>query len=274
MADVEARVNDVLAEDLAVHAEYMTQEAARASGAMALFGEKYGDRVRVVSVGDWARELCGGTHAQRSGQVGLVKFLSEGSIGAGVRRVEAIVGTDAYRFLAREHLLVSQLAEIVKARPEELPERIDAALTRLKDAERELARMRSASLVADLDGVLGAAHELGRVRMWAFTAPAGTDSSGLRELVTKGRDRAPRDVPSVLVGAAVLDGKVSLVAATNDAGRAGGLSANRVLQAALGAVGGRGGGKDDMAQGGAPDPSAVEAALEAARVHVRGVAGA
>ncbi|MDA8435598.1 MAG: alanine--tRNA ligase [Actinomycetales bacterium] len=274
MADVEARVNDVLAEDLAVHAEYMTQEAARASGAMALFGEKYGDRVRVVSVGDWARELCGGTHAQRSGQVGLVKFLSEGSIGAGVRRVEAIVGTDAYRFLAREHLLVAQLAEIVKARPEELPERIDAALTRLKDAEREIARMRSASLVANLDGVIGVAHEYGPVRMWTFTAPDGTDASGLRELVTKGRDKARREIPSVVVGAAVVDGKVSLVAATNDAGRAAGQSANRVLQAALAPVGGRGGGKDDMAQGGGGDTTAVEAALEAARVHVRGVAEA
>jgi alanyl-tRNA synthetase len=134
--------------------------------------------------------------------------------------------------------------------------------------------MRSASLVANLDGVIGLAHEYGPVRMWTFTAPEGTDATGLRELVTKGRDRARREIPSVVVGAAVVDGKVSLVAATNDAGRAAGQSANRVLQAALAPVGGRGGGKDDMAQGGGTDPSAVEAALESARVHVRGVAGA
>ncbi|MEI6723656.1 MAG: alanine--tRNA ligase-related protein, partial [Betaproteobacteria bacterium] len=107
LIDVEQYVNEVLARDLLVHAEVMSQEQARAAGAMALFGEKYGDKVRVVSVGDWARELCGGTHTQRSSQVGLVKFLSEGSIGAGVRRVEALVGVDAYQFLAREHLLVS-----------------------------------------------------------------------------------------------------------------------------------------------------------------------
>jgi alanyl-tRNA synthetase len=270
MADVEARVNDVLAEDLAVHAEYMTQEAARAIGAMALFGEKYGDSVRVVSVGDWTRELCGGTHAQRSGQVGLVKFLSEGSIGAGVRRVEAIVGVDAYRFLAREHLLVSQLSDIVKARPEELPERIDSMLVRLKDAEREIARMRSAALVANIDGLIGEAQDYGDVRMWTFVAPEGTDAAGLRELVTKGRDRARREIPSVLVGAAVADGKVALVAATNEAARTAGQSANRVLQPALAVVGGRGGGKDDLAQGGGTDPTAVEAALEAARAAVRG----
>jgi alanyl-tRNA synthetase len=274
MADVEARVNDVLAADLAVHAEYMTQDAARAAGAMALFGEKYGDRVRVVSVGDWARELCGGTHAQRSGQVGLVKFLSEGSIGAGVRRVEAIVGVDAYRYLAREHLLLSQLSDIVKARPEELPERVDAALNRLKDAERDIARMRSASLVANIDALIGAGEDLGSVRVWAFTAPEGTDAAELREMVTKGRDSARREVPAVVLGAAIVDGKVSLVAATNESGRAAGQTANRVLQAALGPLGGRGGGKDDMAQGGGTEVAALPAAFEAARAVVRGLGGA
>ena len=99
---------------------------------MALFGEKYGDAVRVVSVGDWARELCGGTHAQSSGQLGLVKLLGEASIGSGVRRVEALVGTDAYDFLAREHAVVGQLTETLKVRPEELPERIAGILGKLR----------------------------------------------------------------------------------------------------------------------------------------------
>jgi alanyl-tRNA synthetase len=274
MADVEARVNGVLEEDLAVHAEYMTQDAARSSGAMALFGEKYGDRVRVVSVGDWTRELCGGTHAQRSGQVGLVKFLSEGSIGAGVRRVEALVGADAYRFLAREHVLLAQLSEIVKARPDELPERVEGILTRLKDAEREIAKVRSASLVANIDGVLGVPQDVGAVRMWTFVAPEGTDAAGLRELVTHGRERAPRDVASVVLGAAVSAGKVALVAATNEAGRMAGQSANRILQAALGVLGGRGGGKDDMAQGGGTEITAIDAAIEAARQVVRAAGSA
>jgi alanyl-tRNA synthetase len=274
LADVEARVNDVLAEDLAVRAEIMSQDQARAAGAMALFGEKYGDRVRVVSVGDWARELCGGTHAQRSGQVGVVKFLSEGSIGAGVRRVEAVVGVDAYRFLAREHLLLAQVSELVKARPEELPERIDAALTRLKDAEREIAKYRSAAMVANLEGLMGVGEEIGAVRVWHFTAPEGTDAGALRELVTKGRDRARREIPSVVLGASVDGDKVSLVAATNESGREAGVSANRVLQAGLAVLGGRGGGKDDMAQGGGTGAGSLEAAFAAAADAVRSAVGA
>ena len=110
-------------------------------GALALFGEKYGNQVRVVEVGDYSRELCGGTHVARSGNLGLVKILGESSIGSGVRRVEALVGIDAFKFLARESVLVSQLSEQLKARPEELPERISGVVTRLRDAERELERL-------------------------------------------------------------------------------------------------------------------------------------
>ena len=119
------------------------------SGAMALFGEKYGDQVRVISVGDWARELCGGTHAGRSGQLGVIKLLGESSIGSGVRRVEALVGADAYRFLAREHVLVAQLSEALKARPEELPERVNDIVERLRAAEKEIEQTRIAQLLSE-----------------------------------------------------------------------------------------------------------------------------
>ena len=143
--EVEARVNDLLISDLQVHAEVMSQDAAKKMGAMALFGEKYGDRVRVVSVGDWAKELCGGTHVSRSGELGLVKLLSESSIGARVRRVEAIVGRDAYDFLAKEHLLLNSLTEVIKgAKTEELPERISDLVDKVKTLEKELASFRSA----------------------------------------------------------------------------------------------------------------------------------
>jgi alanyl-tRNA synthetase len=272
--DVEQHVNEVLAQDLAVHAEVMSQEQARAAGAMALFGEKYGDRVRVVSVGDWARELCGGTHAQRSGQVGLIKFLSEGSIGAGVRRVEALVGVDAYKFLAREHLIVSQLADTVKARPDELAERIDTILSRLKEAEKEIAVMKSASLVANLDGLIGLGETFGDARIWTFEAPEGTDSQGLRELINKSVEMVRREIPSVIVGSAVADGKVSIMVGTNAKAREVGLKASEVLKAALPVVGGRGGGKDDIAQGGGTDPSGLAAAFAAARESVRITVGA
>jgi alanyl-tRNA synthetase len=116
LADVEDEVNAVLVDDLEVRAFVTDQDGGARIGAMALFGEKYGDEVRVVEVGDYARELCGGTHALRSGQLGLVKIMGEASIGAGVRRVEALVGVDAFRFLAREHVLLSQLGETLKAR--------------------------------------------------------------------------------------------------------------------------------------------------------------
>jgi alanyl-tRNA synthetase len=149
--EVESRVNTLLLDNLAVTAETMTQDAAKKIGAMALFGEKYGDQVRVVSVGDWARELCGGTHVERSGQLGVVKLLSESSVGAGVRRVEALVGVDAYKFLAREHILLNSLTEIIKgARTEELPERISDLLIKIKDIEKELAAVRSAQAMGQI----------------------------------------------------------------------------------------------------------------------------
>src|SRR6185503_5699912 len=122
--DVEQQVNEVLTDDLEVRAFLTTQAEARRIGAMALFGEKYGEQVRVVEVGDYARELCGGTHVSRYGQLGLVKILHESSIGAGVRRVEALVGTDADAFLAKEHILVTHLAELFRSKPEEVADRV------------------------------------------------------------------------------------------------------------------------------------------------------
>ena len=128
---------------------------------MALFGEKYGDQVRVVEIGDYSRELCGGTHVARSGQLGLVKLLSEASIGSGVRRVEALVGLDAFRFLAREHVLVSQLAEQFKAKPEELPERIGGVVERLRQAERELEKVRADAVLSSAGALAGGAEDVG-----------------------------------------------------------------------------------------------------------------
>ena len=148
--DVEARVNSLLLDNLIVSAEEMSQVEAKKIGAMALFGEKYGERVRVISVGDWAKELCGGTHVSRSGELGIIKLLGESSIGAGVRRVEALVGADAYSFLSREHILINSLLEIIKGtRVEELPERITSLLARLRDAEKEIGSIRTAKALCD-----------------------------------------------------------------------------------------------------------------------------
>ena len=263
LMDAEALVNDVLADDLEVTAQVMKQDEAIAMGAMALFGEKYGENVRVVSVGDWAHELCGGTHAKRSTQLGLVKFLSESSIGAGVRRVEALVGTDAYRYLAREHLLVHQLTDLTKTRPEELPDRIEQMMIRLKNAERELQQIKSADLLRKVDDIIGTGRDIGPFRLWQFRAPEGVSASDLRDLVMRAKGMANPDLPVVVVGMAVNDGRVSVVVSVNDNGIAAGATAKDILAAAMPAISGRGGGKDAMAQGGGTDPDGIPAAMEA-----------
>jgi alanyl-tRNA synthetase len=273
LRDVEARVNDVLAADLEVMAQVMTIDEARYFGAMALFGEKYGSEVRVISVGDWAHELCGGTHAQRSGQLGVVTFLSEGSIGAGVRRVEALVGVDAYRHLAREHVLVDQLTEMVKARPEELPDRIESLIARLKETERELQRYKSAQLTSNVEGVIGEGRDLGPFRIWTYRAPDGTSAGDLRELALRGRSSARPDMGVGMVGASVEDGRVALVSVVNDRARELGLTAKALLDAALPAVDGRGGGKEDIAQGGGTRVEGLDDAFAAVQAAVAAMAG-
>lgn len=260
MADVEARVNDLVLADLAVHAEMMTQEEAVKSGAMALFGEKYGDEVRVISVGDWARELCGGTHAVRSGQLGVIKLLGESSIGSGVRRVEALVGGDAYRFLAREHVLVAQLSEALKVRPEHLPERVNDIVEKLRIAEKEIEKVRLGQLLAAGGQLAEGATDVSGVKVVAHRAE-GAGGGDVRTLALDVRGRMPSGQPGVVVIIGHADGKVAVVAAVNDEARSRGLSANALVGAVGPLVGGRGGGKDDVAQGGGTDASRIDEAL-------------
>ncbi|GAA1475641.1 alanine--tRNA ligase [Nocardioides aestuarii] len=273
MADVEARVNALVLDDLAVHAEIMSQEDAVKSGAMALFGEKYGDQVRVISVGDWARELCGGTHAERSGNLGVIKLLGESSIGSGVRRVEALVGGDAYRFLAREHVLVAQLSEALKVRPEQLPERVNDIVEKLRAAEKEIEKVRVAQLLDAGGDLASGAQQVGPARVVAHHAP-GAGGGDVRQLALDVRGRLPVGEPGVVVVIGDADGKVAVVAAVNDAGRERGLSANALVGAVGPLVGGRGGGKDDVAQGGGSDPSRIGEALALVAAEVGRTVGA
>ncbi len=260
LGEVEARVNDLVLADLGVQAEVMSQQEARAAGAMALFGEKYGDSVRVISVGDWARELCGGTHAGRSGQLGVIMLLGESSIGAGIRRVEALVGADAYRFLAREHILVSQLTRTLKVRPEELPSRVHDIVEQLRSAEKEIERVR-------LQGLLGRAAEFvasaSDVYGVAFVGQvvAGASAVDVRKLALDIRGRLEPGKPAVVTVVGTADDKPAVVIALNDAARNAGLGAGDLVKVAARALGGNGGGKDDVAQGGGTDPSAGPQAL-------------
>ncbi len=260
LGDVEAKVNALLLDDLPVHAEVMTQQQARDIGAMALFGEKYGDAVRVVSVGEWAKELCGGTHAQRSGQLGVVKLLGEASIGSGVRRVEALVGADAYSFLAREHAIVGQLTEALKVRPEELPERVSSILGRLKDAEREIAHARQEKALGAAAGLVDSARDIGGITFVSHDA-ADLGADDLRSLVLDVRNRLGADRPSVVAMATVAGTRPVVIVATNPGARDAGVRAGDLVRRAAQVLGGGGGGKDDLAQGGGTDPAKVPDAL-------------
>jgi alanyl-tRNA synthetase len=259
--EVEARVNTLLLDNLEVTAETMSQDAAKKIGAMALFGEKYGDQVRVVSVGDWARELCGGTHVSASGQLGLIKLLSESSVGAGVRRVEALVGVDAYKYLAREHLLLNSLTEIVKgARAEELPERISDLLNKIKEIEKELATVRSAQAMSQVGSLAEKAVVVNGISVIATALGDGIAADDLRKIAT---DLKSRSANSVVALVSVVEGKAVLVAAVSDGAKSAGVKAGALVKIGSTILGGGGGGKDDFAQGGGTNLDQISVALSA-----------
>jgi alanyl-tRNA synthetase len=207
--------------------------------------------VRVVSVGDWARELCGGTHVNRSGQLGIVKLLGESSIGAGVRRVEALVGVDAYKFLAREHVLLNSLTEIVKgARTEELPERISDLLIKMKEVEKDLASFRSTAALAQVGELV---KKFQTVNGYSFISAVMADGllpDDLRKISLDIRGRLKNSVVALISSN---DGKPVLVVAVSDEARAAGIKAGALVKIGSSVLGGGGGGKDDFAQGGGVD---------------------
>ncbi|WP_413104125.1 alanine--tRNA ligase [Streptomyces sp. Inha503] len=263
LTDVEQKINEVLSRELDVTAEVMSMDDAKKQGAIAEFGEKYGDRVRVVTIGDFSKELCGGTHVHNTAQLGLVKLLGESSIGSGVRRVEALVGVDAYNFLAREHTVVSQLTDLVKGRPEELPEKISGMLSKLKEAEKEIERFRAEKVLQAAAGLVQGAKDVQGVALVAAKVPDGTSADDLRKLVLDVRGRVPGDRPAVVALFAVGGGRPLTVIATNEAARERGLKAGDLVRTAAKTLGGGGGGKPDVAQGGGQNPEAVGEAIEA-----------
>src|SRR3954451_1049667 len=267
LRDVEDEINEVALRDLPVSAFVTNLDEARRLGATALFGEKYGDAVRVVDVGDrdapYARELCGGTHVGRSAQLGAVTLLSESSVAAGTRRVEALVGIDAFRFLAREHVLLGQVANAVKAtRPEQVPDRVADIVSRLREAERSLERVRAEAVLASAGTLVESAEDVAGVALVAAEAPAGTAPDDLRKLAFDVRGRF-QDRPAVVALIARGEGRVPVVVATNEGGRDRGARAGDLIKLAVAEVGGRGGGKPDFAQGGGSDPDGIPAALAA-----------
>ncbi len=271
LEEVEGRVNNLLLENLAVTAKVMTQPEAKAMGAMALFGEKYGDQVRVVSVGEWAHELCGGTHVQSSGELGIVKLLSESSIGAGVRRVEALVGRDAFGFLAREHLLLNSLTQLVKgSRVEELPAKIADLIERLRSVEKELAIFKIAQILASASSLVSKSEKISGLEV--ISAELEPDISG-DDLRTIALDLRNRVTGGVIVLASKGDERSTLVVACSNEAVAIGIKAGALVKAGSQILGGGGGGKDDFAQGGGINHQEIASALSAIKKLVGQAAG-
>ena len=267
MNAVEARVNEKLRENLAVTTQEMKFDDAIALGAMHLFGEKYGDIVRVVSIGEdgWSRELCGGTHIDHVGKIGAINIMSEASIGSGVRRVDAVVGQGAYEFNAREHALVSQLSDMVNARPDELAERVNMLLAKLKESDRRLAAMYESQLAASVPTLVAEAKASSApVKVAKKNVGHFGSFDALRKTVLDVRGQLGEDAPVVVALAGMNeDGKPMVAVATNEAARKQGIKAGDLVRGASKVLGGGGGGKPDFAQGGGADATKIDKALEA-----------
>ncbi|BBZ14166.1 alanine--tRNA ligase [Mycobacterium branderi] len=266
---IEEVTNQAVQADFEVHTFTEQLEKAKAMGALALFGESYPDEVRVVEIGGpFSLELCGGTHVHNSAQIGPVTILGESSVGSGVRRVEAYVGLESFKHLAKERALMAGLASSLKVPSEEVPARVANLVERLKAAEKELERARLANARAAATNAAAGAQRIGNVRVVAQRMSAGMTAGDLRSLVGDIRGKLGSD-PAVVALIAEGDGDtVPYAVAANPAAQELGLRANDLVKQLAGAVDGRGGGKPDLAQGSGRDPSGIEAALDAVRAEI------
>ena len=268
LAQIEEVTNSAVDADYGVNTIETTLDEAKRMGAMALFGENYGSTVRVVEIGGpFSMELCGGTHVSSSAQIGPVSLLGEASVGSGIRRVEAYVGMDAYRHQARERALVSGLATSLKAPADELPDRIAALTAKLRETEKALESLRAAQLASQAGDLLASAEDLDGVRFLAHSAPGGA-AGDLRTLASDLKGRLGSDAGVVLLTAPGQD-KVPFVIAVTPAAQERGLRAGDLVKAISPALGARGGGKADMAQGAGTEPGGIDAAVSALRDAVR-----
>ncbi|MCO5324298.1 MAG: alanine--tRNA ligase [Nocardioidaceae bacterium] len=263
---VEVAANAALRQDLEVTANYMTLPEARDWGALALFGETYDNsEVRVVQIGGpWSRELCGGTHVKRSSQIGTVVLTSESSVGSGNRRVEALVGIEGFGYLAKERDLVSQLTSTLKVQPDQLQGRIEEMVQRLKSTEKELEKLRLDQLLADTGRLASEAIDVNGTSFVGYVAK-GAAGGDVRSLAMDIRGKLTNDRPAVTAVLGDGGGRVAVVVALNEAAQAAGFSANDLVRSASTVLGGKGGGKADLAQGGGSDPAKAGAALDAIR---------
>ncbi|MBF6348613.1 alanine--tRNA ligase [Nocardia flavorosea] len=272
-ADIEAVSNDGVGADYPVNTFVTDLPKAREMGALALFGENYGDRVRVVEMGGpFSMELCGGTHVGHSSQIGPITLLGESSVGSGVRRVEAFVGLDSYRHLAKERALLAGVASMLKVPSDEVPGRVEQLVDRLKVAEKELERTKVAAVLSSAGSYADAAQRIGDVLLVAAAAPEGVAAGDLRTLAADIRGRLG-STPAIVVLLGNNEGKVPFVVTVNKAAQDEGFAAGALVGVFGPSISGRGGGKPEMAQGAGSDPSGIEAGLAAVRDHIGTHAG-
>ena len=262
-SEIEEVANAAVRDDLPVSAMWMTLPEAREMGALALFGETYGEQVRVVEIGGpWSRELCGGTHVRHSSQVGPLTLTGESSVGSGVRRLEAFVGMEALRYLAKERAIVAELSSLVKAQPSELVERISDVLGRVKDAERQVEQLRREQVLAAAGSITDHAKDVTGVTLVAHHAQ-GASADDVRAMVLDARGRLGEERPVVVAVAGDAGGRPVVVVATNALAREWTLQAGALVKVAAQTLGGGGGGKPDLAQGGGQDATKIGDALAA-----------
>lgn len=261
MHEVEEVSNNALRADLPVAWDYMTLPQAKEWGAIALFGETYDDtKVRVVEIGGpWSRELCGGTHVDHSAQIGTIVVTSEASVGSGNRRIEAYTGVEGFNYLARERDVVSELNLLLKTKSDDVVGRVSDLMERLKTAEKEIARARTAQLLASGGTIAATAVDVNGVQVVAQRIP-GVGGGDARTLAQDVRSRLG-DAPAAVVLFGDADGKVAVVAAVNPAGIAKGVKAGDLIKELAPVVGGRGGGKPDFAQGGGTEVGKIDDAV-------------
>ncbi|OUD97039.1 Alanine--tRNA ligase [Clavibacter michiganensis subsp. michiganensis] len=264
-SEIEDIANGAVRDDLRVVTRVMPIDEAKQLGAMALFGEKYGDTVRVVDIGGpWSRELCAGTHVSSSAQIGLINVVGESSVGSTNRRIESLVGREAFQDLAVERAIVSQLTSTLKTPREQLPDRIADLMQNLKTAERRIADFEAQALQQRVPALLAQGSRVGAVTLIQESLGAVRSADEVRQLVTLVRERAGSE-PVVVALAGDAGGKPTVIVATNQAARDAGAEAGQLARAAAAVLGGGGGGKDDLAQGGGSDVSAIGDALTAVR---------
>ncbi len=254
---VEELVNEQVQANTPVTHETLNLKEALASGAMALFGEKYGDRVRVVKIGDFSTELCGGTHLDSTGQIGFFKVDTEGAVAAGVRRIEAVAGTAAVEAVTRQQRVLREIGDILKIAPAEAPQRLRKLLDEQRALERQLQELQGKAARSQADDLVAGARQVNGVAVVAGRLD-GLDADGLRAAADRLRERLGSGI--VLVGG-VVDGKVNLVAAvTKDLTKR--FHAGKLVQEVARTVGGGGGGRPDLAQAGGKEPAKLDAALD------------